>query len=356
MPRIPYLHKTTSRGITYFRYHLPDGAYEPLGTDEAKAIDMAVRLNVIRAAKEHARQHDRYTISAVISEFRDVKNRTSKSAATKEQWEVKFRQYERHIGKWQVAGVTVREIDEFLQGLAPLYEPYRTHRLLLGEIFTYAIGRGWREQAKGNPAKALLPPKLARAKGDKVRARMSAAQFDLVRGSAPGWLQLAMDTARLIGIRRGDVCRLKFSDFRDGYLFFIPEKTADLPTPAAIKIPLQGPLADLLEKAQHLAPQSEYFIHRVNSFSRTGESVHRVDRTQVLPEQLSRHFKKSAQRAGVVGSDAPTYHEIRSLCAREYGDKGWDVKKVQLLLGHADESMTEYYQSGAGVNWCEVAL
>lgn len=356
MQRIPYLHTTTSRGVVYYRYHLPDGSYEPLGTDKAKAEVDAKQLNIIRAEKEAARASGRHTIRTAIAEFRPVKLRMSKSPATHEQWQIKFRQYETHIGDWHVDNITVRQLDEFLQGIAPLYDPYRTHRLLLGELFTYAIGRGWRDQVRGNPAKALLPPKLARPKPEKVRQRLSAREFEAIRMVAPPWLQLAMDMARLIGIRRGDICRLKLSDFRDGALHLIPEKTADLPSPAAIRIPLQGPLLGLYTRAKTLPPQSDYFLRKNNSFARTGRSRERVVDSQVLPEQLSRHFKKAVAAAGLNKLGAPTFHEIRSLCAREYRDKGWEVKRVQLLLGHADEGMTQYYQSGAGVVWQDVAL
>ncbi len=354
---IPNLHSVVSKGITYYRYRLPNGQYQSLGVDAAGAQRMALELNIIRAEKEASR----VTMNFVIEEFRPVKLRGSKSDATREIWSSRLDRYAEWIGTWDVSHTTVRMLDDLLLEKAPGYEPYRCHRLLLGELFVYAIGRGWREQSLGNPAKALLPPKLARQREVKRRKRMTLAQFFIIRAVAPEWLQIAMDLALLIGIRRSDVCYLKFSNFDGGYLRFIPAKTADLPTPAAISIKINDELQEIVDRARALRPASEYFIHKHNSFVRTGMAADREDVTQVLPEQLSRKFRAilrslDEEFAGYDDEELPTYHEVRSLCARTYRDKGWPIEKIQLLLGHADESMTEHYQSGAGVVWQEMKL
>lgn len=359
MSDVPNLSYTISKNRKYYRYRLPDGTFESLGTDPIVARRMAGELNVIRAQKASSA----ITIARVVDEFRPVKNRSSNSKATRDIWNMRLDRYVEWIGRMDVSQVTVRDLDALLLDKAPDYEPYRCHRLLLGELFVYAIGRGWREHALGNPAKALLPPKLARQRSVKQRRRMSAAQFAAIRSAAPEWLQLAMDLSLLVGIRRGDICELKFSDFEDGFLRYVPSKTADLPNPAAIAVRLNAPLAELLSRARALRPASDFFIHKNNSFARVGAAQSRESPTQVLPEQLSRHFRTALRKvcdcdlfAGMTDAELPTFHEIRSLCARSYRDVGWPVSRVQKLLGHADESMTEHYQGGAGVVWQEMEL
>lgn len=360
MSEIPHLSYTVAKNRKYYRYRLPNGKFESLGTDEAHARSVAVELNVIRAQKESSR----VTVKSVIAEFRPVKDRSSNSKATRDIWNMRLDRYVDWLGDKDISQITVRDLDALLLVKAPDYEPYRCHRLLLGELFVYAIGRGWREQSLGNPAKALLPPKLARQRPVKQRGRMTMAQFHAICAVSPDWLQLAMDLALLIGIRRSDVCQLKLADFADGYLRYVPAKTADLPTPAAIAIKLNPELQALAERSRVLKPAGDYFIRKANSFARSGAAVIRVDKTQVLPEQLSRRFRVAlnevAEDADIfgaaMGGELPTFHEIRSLCARNYRAAGWPVGRVQLLLGHADESMTEHYQSGAGVNWQEMEL
>ncbi|TXH11216.1 MAG: hypothetical protein E6R03_14615, partial [Hyphomicrobiaceae bacterium] len=354
---IPNLHARVAKGKVYYRYMLPSGKYEPLGTDEAAARRMAIALNVRRAEKEASR----ITVSKAIDEFRVVKLRSSNSVATKANWDMRFDRYVEWMGNWDISQVTVRELDELLEEKAPGFEAYRVNRLLLGELFVYAIGRGWREQYLGNPAKALLPPKLARQRGVHRPRRLTLDQFTKIRSVVPEWLQLAMDLALLVGIRRGDVCALKLSNFAGGYFRYIPAKTSDLPSPAAISIKLNDVLIELRDRAQAMAPSSDYFIRKHNSFQRTGASVVRVDKTQVLPEQLTRHFRAAVKSLdgvfdGYGDDELPTFHEIRSLCSRLKRDAGWDRARVQLLLGHADESMTELYQSGAGITWQEMEI
>lgn len=354
---IPNFHARVSKGKVYYRYMLPNGKYESLGNDEATARRMAIALNVRRAEKESSR----FTIRKAIEEFRPVKLRSSNSAATKANWNMRFDRYIEWMGNWDISQITVRELDELLEEKAPGFEPYRVNRLLLGELFVYAIGRGWREHYLGNPAKALLPPKLARQRVARRRRRLTLDQFNKIRVVAPEWLQLAMDLALLVGIRRGDVCALKLSNFDGGYFRYIPAKTSDLPSPAAISIKLNDSLLELRDRAMSMLPTSDYFIRKHNSFQRTGASVVRSDKTQVLPEQLTRHFRAAVTSLegvfdGYEDDELPTFHEIRSLCSRLKRDAGWDRARVQLLLGHADESMTELYQSGAGITWQEMEI
>jgi enterobacteria phage integrase len=359
MSDVPNLSYTDARGTRYYRYRFINGKYRSLGTDLAKAQQAARALNVARAALLPKLT---VTMADVIDAFTPIKLRASKSTRSQEGWLLRFNQYKKWCGAWPVAVVTVRMLDDLLAQHAVGYEPYRIHRLLLGELFTFAIGKGWREQAAGNPAKVLLPPKMARAQVSKQRLRLTVEQYAAIHNAAPEWLQLAMDLSRLIGIRRTDLCALRFSDFHDGALHFIPSKTADVPNPAAIRIAMGPELTGLFDRAAALSPRSEYFIHKHNSFARGGESRLRTDKTQVLPEQLTRCFARVRESvraevfSGYADAELPGFHEVRSLCSREWRAKGWDVKQVQLLLGHSSEEMTLHYQGGAGINWQDITL
>lgn len=366
MNTIAHLHFTTSNNTIYYRYRLPSGSYEPLGKDRRLAELAAIGMNARRDNEIKVNNlpvsGNGKTIGDLISLYEEVKLRSTKSKATAKEWKRKFKLYHVWMSGWKVAKVGVMDLDVLLEEKALTYDTYRLHRLLFAELFTYALGKGWRREIDGNPGKSLLPPKLARIKGAKIRKRMSLEVFNAIRKEAPQWLTLAMDLALHIGIRRGDICHLKLSDFREGCLFFIPSKTADMLSPVAIKIPLTAALKELVRKSRLMTPLSPYFLHRSNSYVRTAMAEERQHITQIIPEQLTRYFKKARDKAvnnnpGLFKvyktEELPTYHEVRSLCAKLYQQQGRDRKDIQLLLGHADESMTQFYQEGYGVEWQE---
>lgn len=366
MDNIPFLTSRKGRGgVVYYRYRMPDGTFKALGKDELRAKQLAIALNAKREQRELARQAEGRTMAELIEFYEPIKLASTKSDASRTEWKRKFKRYKEWMGSWRVPQVTVQQLDELLAVRAPDYDPYRLHRLLLKELFTIAIGKGWRKESEGNPGNALLPPRLSgRVKGQKLRKRMTEDQFWAIHAQAHEWLRLGMELALHIGIRRGDISRLKNSQFHDGYLFFIPSKTADLTDPAAIKIKMTEVLKDLHTRSQNLAPLSPFYLHRSQA-QREG-FVDREHRTQVLPEQLSRHFKTARDKAvkanpdlfrGLQEEELPTFHEIRSLCARRYTAQGMDIERVQSLLGHASSEMTAYYNNDPDkIVWQEVSI
>ncbi len=364
-----YLQYSKARGKTYYRYLLPDGQYSALGTDREEAIQQANALNKIREERRRNRGAVSFArgrkMLSLLDTFEPVKLRSTRSKATTKEWARKFKRYREWMGDWNVDRVSVLNLDTLLEEKAPDYDPYRQHRLLLIEVFAYALGKGWRRETNGNPAKALLPPRLARIEKSKTRQRLNVEEFNKIRVHAKPWLQLAMDLALGIGIRRGDICHLKLESFQQGYLKFIPQKTSDLPHPAALKIKLGPSLKDIESRSRNLGPLSPYFLHANNSFVRCDPAKEREHWTQVLPEQLSRHFA-SARKAAMIEdaelfkdydkNELPGFHEIRSLCARQYEKLEWPKGHIQTLLGHADEEMTQLYLRTGEVQWQEIEL
>lgn len=363
---IPNLHSRRAKGRVYYRYRFQDGTYASLGTNRKEAIDAAIELNAERAAKlssagaEEASGSSRKMLT-LIDAFEPVKMGLVKVGKSQSETARLLKRYREWMGGWSINGVTVNALDNLLREKAETYESYRRHKILLTDIFTYAIGRGWRRDTLGNPGGALLPAKLARGKKPpKQRARLTLEQFKSVYRFAPPWLQVALDIGLRIGIRRGDLCALKFSNIRDGFLYFIPQKTEDLSDPAALRIPLDDHLQSVVERAKLLRPQSDFLIHKQNRVT-TGEAAGRVDRGQVLPEQLTRAFarvrdKAIAEESSIwdgVGDSPPTFHEVRSLCARlNRGQRSDD--QLQLLLGHAEFATTEIYLVENKVRWATV--
>ena len=82
----------------------------------------------------------------------------------------------------------------------------------------------------------------------------------------------------------------------------------------------------------------------------------RTHHTQVLPEQISRAFAEARNAAGIMGKNAPTFHEIRSLGGALLREAGWSVEQVQDLMTHTSEAMTEHYLGGHEAPWTDVSI
>lgn len=359
--KIPNFSSRKNRhGTVYYRYRYPDGTFEALGTDERVAVKVALQLNDEREEVPRTLGKSSVkTMAYVIDQFLPVKLRLSKSESYRKEVTRRLTRLKERMGTWSVSEVSIASLDDLFDVYYLTYEGYRTNRILVGELMTYAIGRGWRLSTYGNPGKDMLPPLLAREKGSKRRRRLTLTQFKAIYAEAAPWLQIAMDLALRFGIRRADVCALTFKNVTDTHLRFIPQKTQDLPTPAAISIPLDDDLRAIIARAKAMAPLSPYIVHRNNSFQRTAQATERKHITQVIPEQLTRHFKTTRDRTkafpGYREEELPGYHEIRSLCARLYQEQGRSIEEVQLLLGHGNVDMTEWYQTDPSrVQWQEV--
>jgi hypothetical protein len=62
---------------------------------------------------------------------------------------------------------------------------------------------------------------------------------------------------------------------------------------------------------------------------------------------LGQAFTDARVLAGIPDAKAPTFHELRSLCKREYEKQGGVPTKA--LLGHAGERVADLYADARGV-------
>ena len=71
-------------------------------------------------------------------------------------------------------------------------------------------------------------------------------------------------------------------------------------------------------------------------------------------DRISQAFTDAVAAAGIVGEHCPTFHELRSLCKREYLKQGnVDTKS---LLGHAGERVADKYADPRGIEPVKVSI
>lgn len=321
-----------------------------MGTDKARAFAAAKKLNALLMPTNDLVDRvigSKETVADAIAVFRrdDIPQRKW-APKTAEVYESVIRRIEAGIGARPIEEVTVKDCAEFIRAVTASDRARQQFRLVLGWVLGCAVQEGWIDT---NPVLATR-----RFQHERKRARLTKDVYAAIWDEAEPWLRLAMDISLTTLLRRDDVVSLKFTDMRDGALWVIPQKTEGT-TLVKLKIRIGEQLASLLALARD-SILSPYIIHRIPDKARPSRmrASGRMHHTQVMPEQLTRAFQDARERAGIGGTNPPSFHEIRSLGGALLSESGWSIDKVQQLMGHSSASMTEHYLDGHDMPWTEI--
>ena len=222
------------------------------------------------------------------------------------------------LGNKSTDKITVKDISEFLNKYPPTQSNY--YRAVLSIIFKHAIAEGL---TKENPASSTLKKTV-----EIKRQRLTLDGFNTIKQHAPDWLQNAMELAIITGQRREDIAKLKWTDIHDGFMWIQQQKTKN-----RIKIILSEGLSTVLIKCRN---ESEFVIGKIRGNA----------------ERITKAFAEARQKSNL--ETTATFHEIRALSAHLCEEAGIDKKRIQMLLGHTTEKMTEHYLEGHGEKWTEI--
>lgn len=321
-----------------------------MGRDKVKAFAAAKKLNAMLMPGNDLVARvvgARETVADAVAVFRrdDVPAR-GWAPKTAEVYGSVIRRIETSLGSRPVEDITVKDCAEFIRAITESDRARQQFRLVLGWIMACAVQEGWIDT---NPVLATR-----RFQHERKRARLTKEMYAAIWDKAEPWLRLAMDISLVTLLRRDDVVSLKFTDVRDGALWVIPQKTEGT-TLVKLKIRVGDQLAGLLAQARD-SVLSPYIVHRLPEKARPSNmrATARQHHTQVMPEQLTRAFQGARDEAGIGGEHPPSFHEIRSLGGALLSEAGWEIEKVQGLMGHSCTSMTEHYLEGHETPWQDV--
>lgn len=220
-------------------------------------------------------------------------------------------------------------------------------QMVLVDVFKEAQHAGYVPPGY-NPAMATKQPRH-----NVTRQRLSLEEWKSIYEAAEtmqSYLQCGMLLALVTGQRRGDICKMKFSDIWDDKLHTEQEKTgARLAIPLDLKCDALGlTLRDVVSKCRD-AVISKYLVH----FRHSTSQATRGD--CVSSSSLTTPFKKARNKCGIEWEKgtAPTFHEQRSLSERLYEAQGVDTQK---LLGHKSPQQTAKYHDDRGKDWTVIAV
>lgn len=225
-------------------------------------------------------------------------------------------------------------------------EGFNKHRGRWVDIYRYAISRGLTDY---NEAEAVMKRSVSKKIADnrKLRTRLSLGQFRQVHEAAPGWLRIAMEIALVTCQARAEVCAMRKSDLRDGWLYIIRDKVAADSDMAFIRVRETPTIRDIWTRAWEDGLACPCLVHRRPLSMRPQHLKNKAHPFAVEPDFVTRAFGEARDAAGVAAQlsprQRPTFHEIRALGGRLYRKAGWTRDQVQALMTHADGKTTEIY-------------
>lgn len=305
-----------------------------MGKDRHVAVEAAIELNerlsgpsplVDKILSQNTRMTD------FIPRYRELLiNERKQSAKTIKETDYRLNNIDSNFGQFFLSQIDVLKCADLLDQFPDRQS--NAFRTLLCDLYKWAIAKG---KTSYNPVMDTIPKIVT-----VTRKRWDMDGFNAAREKAPPYIQRAMDLALHTLLRREDLVKLKFSQYKDGRL-----KVATIKTGAHIDIQV-GQTLDTVNRSCRDDALSPCMIHYPLKY-RNGYSG-----KCLTPEALTRAVQRARDKSKyyVGQANSPTLHEIRSLGARLYEEQGFSP---QSLLGHADEKMTRVYLDRYEVKWIE---
>ncbi|QVN19426.1 tyrosine-type recombinase/integrase [Burkholderia pyrrocinia] len=156
--------------------------------------------------------------------------------------------------------------------------------------------------------------------------------------------------ALVSGQDRATVAGWTRADVRDGHALTTRPKTGvRVLIPLELHLDVLGmSLGDVVARCRTTSVVSSYLIHHLRQHGPAKRGA------RVKLDTITEAFKKARILAGVIGDDAPTSHEIRSLAKRLYEkQRNVDTKN---LLGHTTDESADLYADDRGLEPLKVTI
>jgi hypothetical protein len=185
------------------------------------------------------------------------------------------------------------------------------------------------------------------------RKRLTLETFNAILAKAPevlDYLENAMLLALVTGQDRSTIARWERSAIEGDVIIASRSKTGvRIAIPLSLRMDAIGmSVADVLARCKGTGIVSRYLLHQTKTWGPAKRG------SRIRMQSLTDAFAKARELAGITGEDAPTFHEIRSLCKRLYMEQGGVDTKA--LLGHMSDATAAIYANGRGIEPVKVKI
>lgn len=198
-----------------------------------------------------------------------------------------------------------------------------------------------------NPCDFCKPPKRVKTPINALSREERNRMLSLARDAQPQPLAIAIELALTTGMRRGEVCALRWSDLNDDGTISVRRALAHADGGFYIKEPKTGssirtiPLTTyMFNLLTAMRDDSKRMFERLNTNFKAADpyilGTQTTDSHAYNPTQFGKDF---AAFCKMNGFDC-TFHDLRHTFATMAIGNGVDVRTVASYLGHANVSMT----------------
>ena len=260
-------------------------------------------------------------------------------------YRAKARQIDSYIGNVRLADLSVEDVSGWMRdmsadGYAPksVSKPFR----LLKQALKWAVAQ---DLITKNPCDFCKPPRRARTPINALSREERTRMLRLAMQAEPQPLGFAVEIALTTGMRRGEVCALRWSDLSDDGTITVSHALGNGPGGFYVKEPKTGSSVRTIPLTKHLNTM-------LSARRRDAERVARemgvsLGDPYILgtqeeksrpynPTQLGKDFAAFCKMNGF----SCTFHDLRHTFATMMIAGSCDVRTVASYLGHASVSMT----------------
>jgi integrase len=337
------------RNSGYYCYRDPRTGKEfGLGRNRRIAVTEAIQANIELFSGDERKtllsrisNDDAMTVHSWLDRYEVIIGERGLSKKTIVDYRNKLKAIRERISDAPIVDITTKQIASLLNDYVDSGKAATAKliRSMLADIFREAIAEG---HTQTNPVSATRSPKT-----EVKRERLTLDEYKQIMAATddlPPWVPLSIELAVITGQRVSDLCAMKWSDIHDEHLHIEQQKTGvKLAIPVNLSLDSLGlVLSDTLFKCKTILK---------------GDTV--ISSTRNMPLSsgtVSRYFMRARKASGLsFGDSPPTFHELRSLSAREY-EKQVSDKFSQHLLGHKSDSMAAQYRDDRGREWNKLEI
>ena len=336
-----------------YRYRNPlTGKRQWVGKDKQHAIAKAELYNkAVELKRQQLMLEEQgiplmaYVIDMFISNvvpFKPWANSTRKNKVAA------LRLYKKEFGNRLFNSIDRIFIADWLETRTKKADTYNEHRHLLGEVWKYAISKGW---CQHNEALATLERSnsLKLAANRKERLPLDLKQFWQIHDVAPKFLQVAMQFSLVTLQGRSECCNLLDNALRGDWLYIIRQKTSGTNDMAFLRIEVTEQIRAIRALAFSDGIACPYWVRRRPASQRPQHLQNKPHPFYVEPGYLSKAFAKSRDASELrFPGKPPTFNEIRGLGSRLYREAGHSKEYVRMLMAHSDDKVTDIYLNAPG--------
>ncbi|MBQ9001492.1 MAG: site-specific integrase [Eggerthellaceae bacterium] len=288
----------------------------------------------------------RMTIAELADSFIEYKaNSGTVERSTIEDYKKHVKTIKRELGNIRVGDLRIPDVNAWMASMTERgYAPRSVHRpfVFLKQIMKYAMAI---DLITKNPCDFCKPPKIQRKQVNALPREERTRMMRLARESEPAPLGLAIELALTTGMRRGEICGLRWSDLGDheitvnralafsgGTLYVKEPKTAE----SRRTIPLTPRLFAVLSAMRKDAAYATAELGLKTNDSYILGTQEGKDSRPYHPTRLSKDFKSFCD----MNAFECTFHDLRHTFATIMIAGGTDVRTVASYLGHANVAVT----------------